>query len=161
VLADSSIIRLDTNATGVLLELKGISLAKTAEGVLEVDKSSSGREVNTNDTAIVIRTAARQQFVIEFPYGMRVRLNAQSTLRYPLTQGDSTHVFIEGEELIDIPSQLFGGVMVIQTDNGKISSDYGKFELASYAQFTRAAVSHGEVCFRSEIKQKAAASMFG
>ena len=133
MLADSSIIRLDTNATGVLLDLNGISLAKT-EGVLEVDKSSSGREVNTNDTAIVIRTAARQQCVIEFPYGMRVRLNAQPTLRYPLTQGDSTRVFIESEALIDIPSQLFRGVMVIQTDNGKISSDYGTFELASYAK---------------------------
>lgn len=145
MLADSSIIRLDTNATGVLLDLNGISLAKTAEGILEVDKSSSGREVNTNDTAIVIRTAARQQCVIEFPYGMRVRLNAQSTLRYPLTQGDSTHLFIEGEALIDIPSQLFGGVMVIQTSNGKILSDYGRFELASYAQFTRATVSYGEV----------------
>ncbi|WP_286898407.1 MULTISPECIES: FecR family protein [Sphingobacterium] len=146
MLADSSIIRLDTNATGVLLDLNGISLAKTAEGVLEFDKSSSGREINTKDTAIVIRTAARQQCVIEFSYGMRVRLNAQSTLRYPLTQGgDSTHLFIEGEVLIDIPSQLFGGVMVIQTSNGKISSDYGRFELASYAQFTRATVSHGEV----------------
>jgi len=145
VLADSSIIRLDKNATGVLLDLNGISLAKTAEGVLEFDKSSSGREVNTKDTAIVIRTAARQQCVIEFSYGMRVRLNAQSTLRYPLMQGDSTHLFIEGEALIDIPSQLFGSVMVIQTSNGKISSDYGRFELASYAQFTRATVSHGEV----------------
>ena len=145
MLADSSIIRLDTNATGVLLDLNGISLAKTAEGVLEFDKSSSGREINANETEIVIRTAARQQCVIEFPYGTRVRLNAQSTLRYPLTQGDSTHLFFEGEALIDIPGQLFGGVMVIQTSNGKILSDYGRFELSSYAQFTRATVSHGEV----------------
>gem|GEM_PF-6732344 len=37
-------------------------------------------------------------------------------------------------------ANCFGGVMVIQTNNGKISSDYGMFELASYAQFTRATV---------------------
>ncbi len=92
-----------------------------------------------------IRTASRQQCVIEFPYGMGVRLKVQSILRYPLIQGGSTHLFIEGEALIDIPSQLFGGMMVIQTDHGKILSDYRTFELASYAQFSRATVSHGEV----------------
>lgn len=47
--------------------------------------------------------------------------------------------------------------MVKQTNNGEIQSDYERFELASYTQFTRTMVSHGEVLvsdFRSNQKHE-------
>lgn len=101
-LADGRTIDLDNAGDGLLAEQTGITISKTADGLLtyEISESPNGSETVAYNT---ITTPNGGQYQIILPDKSKVWLNAASSLHYPTSfSGNERRVTLTGEGYFEI-----------------------------------------------------------
>src|SRR5690606_6497816 len=91
---------------------------------------------------------------VQLPDGTRVRLNASSSLTYPLLTDDADICYaqVDGEALITVLANHVRTRVIVQTHNGQLSSSEGAFAVWTNPWETRLTLLEGGV---SAISSKA------
>lgn len=110
-LSDGSSVTLDANSDSTLLKKAGIRIKVTKEGLLVyqvMDGQPAAKELIYNQ----ITTPKGGQYYVILSDGSRVRLNASSSLRYPVAfvAGKDRRVELNGEAFFDIEQVMENGV---------------------------------------------------
>lgn len=110
-LADGSSVTLDAHSDTTLLKKAGIQVKVTEDGLLVyqvTDEQRATKELIYNQ----ITTPKGGQYYVILSDGSRVRLNASSSLRYPVAfvTGKERRVELNGEAYFDIEKVMEGGV---------------------------------------------------
>lgn len=110
-LSDGSSVTLDANSDTTLLKKAGIRVQVTKEGLLVyqvMDEQPTTKELVYNQ----ITTPKGGQYHVILSDGSRVRLNASSSLRYPVAfvAGKGRRVELSGEAYFDIEKVMENGV---------------------------------------------------
>lgn len=107
-LANGKQVVLDNIAKGKIAEQSGLSISKTADGLLVCTAVSNGRHSKMGTPQYnVITTPKGGQYQINLPDGSKVWLNAASSLRFPsLFSGKERRVELTGEGYFEVDHTL-------------------------------------------------------
>lgn len=110
-LADGSSVTLDAHSDSTLLKKAGIRVKVSKEGLLVyqvIDGQATAKQLIYNQ----ITTPKGGQYYVVLSDGSRVRLNASSSLRYPIAfvAGKDRRVELKGEAYFDIEKMMENGV---------------------------------------------------
>ncbi len=143
-----------TDKVGRLAVYGDVVVARHTDGLLVIEAALQGT-VSKQEGEILISTAAMQQCVIQLPNGARVRLDAQSSLRYPLQQAISdVTVRTNGYALIDMPKRNDTVPLVMKTDNGYLKMSVGILNLIAVKGWTQATLGSGEAILTADSTNK-------
>lgn len=132
---------------GHIARMGNLDVVRNGAGTLVV---SEMREATTADTvghpSLRFVTAPFQQCEVLLPDGTRVRLNAGSTLTYPLLlpEPDVCYMRIEGEAQVSVPAGAAARV-VVETVNSQIQAAQGEFAVLATAAETRVTLLDGQL----------------
>ncbi|MBL1408995.1 FecR family protein [Sphingobacterium faecale] len=151
---DQSIHISPTDTAGRLAILGDVLVVKHADGLLAIE-AVADRLAMRQDGELIISTEALQQCVVQLPNGARVRLDAQSSLRYPLQQaiGDIT-VQTSGYALIDMPKRNDTEPLIMKTDNGYLKMSQGTLSMIAVEGWTQATSGGGEATLATDSTNK-------
>lgn len=97
-------------AKGKLLHQKGISISKTAEGKLTYNVNGSNQDSNLENTIV---TPNGGQYQVNLPDGIKVWLNAASSLKFPLR-------FKDNERTVSLTGEAYFEVAKKYKDRGRL-----------------------------------------
>ena len=133
------------------MQVGNIRATRQKDGLLVLELISE--EIGDSEsTSLEISTQARQQCVVQLPNGARIRLDAQSVLKYPIEQPYLGHITatIIGYALIEKPQQTGALGLRIRTDNGSLVMDHGQVNLMAINGMTQATLSQGKAILASD-----------
>ena len=143
---DSSSISVHRASKGRLGRMGDIELWKNGDGELELVPLSERGPVWLPD--IRVETEGQQQCVVKLPDGVRIRLDAGSSLSYPLGNlwQANTRVVLDGQALVDAGERPGRPeTFVIETANGEFSTRDGVFTVLANREDTRGVLLRGTV----------------
>lgn len=141
--ADSTWIRVDRDTFGTIAQLGELTVLRTEEGLLRIQRSQMNSSNAPSLQNLEIYTGPRQQCVVELEDGTKVRMNAQSRLNYPLRKGESTVVYIKGEAYVDANSRYNSVPLIIGTEKGKVTANRADFLIRSDTSNMKAMLNDG------------------
>ena len=136
---DSSEVRIGSGDSGGITQIGTIAVSKNRKGILKLTRLAQAWDTDTGIHDISVATSARQQCIVELPDGVRVRLNAGSELRVPLSrsEGGSMRVRLMGQAYVQIPGRNSKLGYVIETSNSLLESYGGDFTVLALEGYTR------------------------
>lgn len=138
---------------GEILHKGNIGVFKTEEGVLQL-RQREGEIAGAEQPWLVVATGPQQQAMVELPDGTRIRLNAQSALRYTPAEEENKRVTVLGEVYVQRPEKLKVVPLFISTRNGYVKSFDGDFAMLSQEHFTRAATLNGKLSLHANSRKE-------
>lgn len=102
VLADGTVVDLDSLGDGIVQDMDGFVIRKLDDGRMVYeprDKGDTGHTIAQN----TIHTPNGKQFRLTLPDGTGVWMNTATTLTYPVSfSGDSRRIFLDGEAYFEV-----------------------------------------------------------
>lgn len=153
---DSSLRRVGSRDSGHIARLGKIAVIKDREGIIKLMRFPSAPVADTGFRDISVVTGARQQCIVELPDGVRVRLNAGSELRFPLSRpaGGSQRARLMGEAYVKVPRSDGKIRSVIETSNGQVECGNGDYSLVAVQGYTRTVLMGGRLSLRSGTEKR-------
>jgi len=133
---------------GHIATVGNLAIIRDSSGILVISEKRKAAEADTaGHRDIRITTAGFQQCGVRLPDGTYVRLNASSTLVYPLSVGDESihYTRIAGEALVRVPEKRGGGRVIVETHNSQLHSSEGDFSVWTNPWETRITVLDGTI----------------
>lgn len=131
---DQVATKVDSTKMGILLATHSLEVQQVEPGLLEFKKLKQTPDKTTEQ---VIRTNSQQQYRLKLMDGTLIRMNANTTIRFPdWMEGDNRKVQIEGEAYIQLPA---GGQapLSIQTKQATYVVTDGKLNISTYRNVSR------------------------
>ncbi|HWK98317.1 MAG TPA: FecR family protein [Parapedobacter sp.] len=148
---DSASLTVDRSSRGRLGRIRNIEVRREPDGVLALIPSTEATIADTiGYPAIRIVTAAHQQCIVRLPDGSEIRLNAGSSLAYPLWNMDRniTYAQLKGQALVHVrePADRQQPVtLVIETSNSQLQTAKGKYAVTATPWNTEAVLLAGRM----------------
>lgn len=141
---ETEVVQVGKKQHGELLREGSIRVFKTEEGVFRFARQPSGSKNTAEAESVTLTTGLRQQALVELADGTRIRLNAQSGIRYAPTAPPEEALKIIGEAYVQRPTGS-AEPLLIRTENARIRCAKGEFVLLSVKQGTRVAALQGRI----------------
>ncbi len=140
-LANGKQVILNSAANGKIAEQLGVSISKTADGLLVCTAVSDNRDTKNNTSQYnTITTPKGGQYQINLPDGSRVWLNAASSLRFPSSfSGKERRVELKGEgyfEVNPVRGQAAGIPFIVSCSAQEVKVLGTHFNINSYSDET-------------------------
>lgn len=147
MLPDGSIILINSSLNGLIKKENGFEIYKWPDGIIEF-KMINLEDKKNEKGYYIISTSNGQQYRIILPDSTRVRLNAASSIRFPVSF--SSHHFIEvtGEAFIDVPQSIMDSLF-IQTKDANLVVTGTELNINTYNLGTIATLFNGKMELRS------------
>ncbi|SEL57332.1 FecR domain-containing protein [Parapedobacter koreensis] len=148
---DTASLTVDRSSRGRLGRIRNIEVWRQPDGVLALIPT---REAMASDTvgypAIRIVTAAHQQCVVQLPDGSHIRLNAGSSLDYPLWNMDKevTYARLMGQAWVQLREKEKSQRpvrLVIETANSQLQSSEGEYMVSATRRDTKTVLLNGRL----------------
>ncbi len=126
---EGAAIKVDSTQMGTLLATQSLEVRQVEPGLLEFKKT---KQAPLETTEHIIRTKSQQQYRLKLMDGTLIRMNANTTIRFPdRLEGDKHKLYIEGEAYIQLPAgQQFP--LFIQTQQASYIVTGGKLNISTY-----------------------------
>jgi len=108
--------------------------------VLKIERRAGNHEAPTIAN-LEIYTEARQQCVLETEDGTRIRMNAQTWLRYPIQKRDIAYIDLIGEAYVVTSEKTF----IVGTVKGKVTSTSSDFVIKAVKESTKIVLNNGKL----------------
>ncbi|AIM36182.1 hypothetical protein KO02_05335 [Sphingobacterium sp. ML3W] len=142
LVGDSTWVKVYPDDVGRIKQVGDLLISRTREGVLKIEKvEGDGYEEPTMIANLEIYTEARQQCVLETEDGTRIRMNAQSWVRYPIQKRDTTYIDLIGEAYMATSKNT----LVVGTVKGKVTATASDFVIRATKDHTKLVLNNGEV----------------
>ncbi|WP_400260878.1 FecR domain-containing protein [Sphingobacterium sp. SG20118] len=139
LVGESTWIEVYPDDVGIIKQVGDLLISRTKEGLLKIERREGyGHEAPTIEH-IEIYTKARQQCVLEIEDGTRIRLNAQTHLRYPLHKRDTSYVDLIGEAYVATSKNT----LVVGTVKGKVTATASDFVIRANKDHTKLVLNNG------------------
>lgn len=148
ILEDGTVIDLESIQGDTVITLAGFSILKTAEGEVsyQYDEASLVAEKPIHNTIVTPRGG---QYRMTLPDGTQVWLNAESSLKYPVTfERGIRQVELSGEAYFDVANISFEGngvPFIVQTGNQRLEVLGTEFNINSYGKDITTTLVEGKV----------------
>ncbi|WP_240768434.1 FecR domain-containing protein [Olivibacter sp. XZL3] len=146
---DSSEVRIGSGDSGGITQIGTIAVSKNRKGILKLTRLAQAWDTDTGMHDISVATSARQQCIVELPDGVRVRLNAGSELRFPLTRSGGGRMRLLGQAHVRMPGRNSTIRYVIETSNTLLESYGGDFTVLALEGYTRTMLMGGRLVVRT------------
>ncbi len=138
---DHPFMKVDSTTSGILLDSGAILVQQIEAGLLEFKKL---KQTNDKITEQVIRTNSQQQYRLQLMDGTLIRMNANTTIRFPdWMEGNNRKLLIEGEAYIQLPAAQ-PHPLFIQTKQATYIVSEGKLNVSTYGNISRLYVEEGK-----------------
>lgn len=158
---DSTSLTVDRSSRGRLGRIRNIEVRREQDGVLALIPSAEATIADTMGyPAIRIVTAAHQQCIVRLPDGSEIRLNAGSSLAYPLWNMDKnvTYAQLMGQALVRVNERADRQrpvTLVIETSNSQLQTAKGEYTVTATHWNTEAVLLAGRMtAFSPEGKER-------
>src|SRR5690606_2281365 len=142
---------------GHIARVGNLEVVRDAAGVLVVTEVQEATAADTVGQPYVrFVTAPFQQSEVLLPGGVRVRLNAGSTLSYPLLlpEPDVCYMEIAGEAQVVVPADAATARVVVATVNSQVQVVQGEFAVLATAAETRVTLLDGQFSIISKQRKE-------
>ena len=147
ILPDGSILLIDSSLIGLIKKENGFEIYKWPDGIIEFKKTKLEEEIDTIGN-YSISTSNSQQYRIVLPDGTRVRLNAASSIRFPVSFSTNRFLELKGEAFFDVPDNKMGP-LIIQTKDANLVVTGTALNINTYNLGTIATLFNGKMELRS------------
>ncbi len=147
ILPDGSKILIDSSLNGLIKKENGFEIYKWPEGVIEF-KMINLEDKKNEKGYYIISTSNGQQYLIILPDGTRVRLNAASSIRFPVSFLSHHFVEVTGEVFFDVSENIMDSLF-IQTKDANLVVTGTAFNINTYNIGTIATLFDGHMELRS------------
>jgi transmembrane sensor len=102
-LANGCVVKVDSNYHGSVIDEGNIQITEPESGLLLCTrKKSQGKTVESSGMYNTITVARGEQYRVILPDGSRIRLNAESSIRFPVAFDSARDVDINGEAYFEV-----------------------------------------------------------
>src|SRR5690606_14456829 len=153
---ESETVAVPAARQGHIAQVGNLDIARDAAGTLVVSQMRTATAADTvGHPSVRFVTAPFQQSEVLLPSGVRVRLNAGSTLTYPLLpEPDVCYVRISGEAFVSVPEDVSTDRGVVGTVNSQVHVVQGEFAVLATAAETRVTLLDGQLSIISKQQQE-------
>ena len=155
ILANNCTILIDSTYRGVILSKDNMEILQPQPGVIEYRTTGMVSKGDLASNYNIVETSAGQQYLVKLPDGTQVRLNAASSVRFPVD-------FSHNNRIIDLTGEAFFNVvpgnkmpLYVRTGNSEIKVLGTTFNVRAYTGNTIAALLTGSL----EIKSSSEAAL--
>jgi hypothetical protein len=136
----STWIKVYPDHVGRIKQVGDLLISRTKEGVLKIERRAGNHEAPTIAN-LEIYTETRQQCVLETEDGTRIRMNAQTWVRYPIQKRDIAYIDLIGEAYVSTSDKPF----IVGTVKGKVTSTSSDFVIKSVKESTKIVLNNGKL----------------
>ncbi|MFD2903813.1 FecR domain-containing protein [Sphingobacterium anhuiense] len=136
----STWIKVYPDHVGRIKQVGDLLISRTKEGVLKIERRAGNHEASTIAN-LEIHTEARQQCVLETEDGTRIRMNAQTWVRYPIQKRDTSYIDLIGEAYVVTSEKTF----IIGTVKGKVTATASDFVIKAEKESTKIVLNNGKL----------------
>lgn len=145
ILANGSSRVINSTSNGLVIQERGLAITQTEPGLLVFRSVDSVASEKPAPMYITLETAPGQQYKVVLPDGSHVRLNAASSVRFPV--GFSMHkrkLYLKGEALFDIVPDS-SSPFYVYTGNAELKLRGATFNVNAYLQKTVVTLLNGQL----------------
>ncbi|MCS3556948.1 MULTISPECIES: FecR domain-containing protein [unclassified Sphingobacterium] len=136
----STWIKVYPDHVGRIKQIGDLLISRTKEGVLKIERRAGNHEAPTIAN-LEIHTEARQQCVLETEDGTRIRMNAQTWVRYPIQKRDTSYIDLIGEAYVVTSEKTF----IVGTVKGKVTATASDFVIKAVKESTKIVLNNGKL----------------
>lgn len=136
----STWIKVYPDHVGRIKQVGDLLISRTKEGVLKIERTVGNHEA-PKIANLEIHTEARQQCVLETEDGTRIRMNAQTWVRYPIQKRDTSYIDLIGEAYVVTSEKTF----IIGTVKGKVTATASDFVIKAEKESTKIVLNNGKL----------------
>lgn len=136
----STWIKVYPDHVGRIKQVGDLLISRTKEGVLKIERRAGNHEASTIAN-LEIHTEARQQCVLETEDGTRIRMNAQTWVRYPIQKRDTSYIDLIGEAYVVTSEKTF----IVGTVKGKVTAMASDFVIKAEKESTKIVLNNGKL----------------
>lgn len=143
IMPDGSILLIDSSLNGLIKKENGFEIYKWPDGIIEFKRSRLDEDIDTMGYYL-ISTSNGQQYRIVLPDGTRVRLNAASSIRLPVSFSTNRFLELKGEAFFDVPDSKMEP-LIIQTKDARLTVKGTAFNINTFHVGTTATLFNGHI----------------